>query len=78
MGATPDRAKQARIELLHAGYVAEWPGFDEVALRHDELVKVVSNPGARGNAGLGHALKQVVSFDARGNSPILPPGLCSK
>lgn len=33
-------------ELLPAGYVAEWPGFEEFVLRHDELVKVVSNPNA--------------------------------
>jgi hypothetical protein len=33
-------------ELLPAGYVTEWPGFEEVVLRHDELVKVVSNPNA--------------------------------
>lgn len=33
---------KAVTELLPAGYVADWPGFEEVALRHDQLVKVVS------------------------------------
>lgn len=40
------KKSKAVIELLPAGYVAEWPGFEEVVLRHDELVKVVSNPDA--------------------------------
>lgn len=37
---------KAVTELLPAGYVAEWPGFEEVVLRHDQLVKVVSTPEA--------------------------------
>jgi len=34
------------IELLPEGYVAEFPGFAEVMLGHDELVKIVSNADA--------------------------------
>lgn len=33
-------------ELLPAGYVADWPGFEEVVLQHDQLVKMVNNPEA--------------------------------
>lgn len=34
------------FEVLPEGYVREWPGFMEVVLRHDELVKVVKNRDA--------------------------------
>lgn len=40
------QASKPVIELLPAGYVTEWPGFAEVVLRHDELVKVVENRDA--------------------------------
>ena len=34
------------IEVLPEGYVHEWPGFDEVVLKHHELVKIVKHRDA--------------------------------
>lgn len=34
------------VELLPEGYVSDWPGFEEVVLRYDELKKVLSNRDA--------------------------------
>lgn len=40
-----DGAKKV-VEVLPEGYVHEWPGFDEVVLKHHELVKVVKHRDA--------------------------------